>query len=826
MHALLQLSLRSTLSSLIFRKLFPSKVAQRGLCVSSERRYALVDLSPLHKLIEDTIKENPTSDFKGLLQHNLRLMAQSDRSIEIDPLKIYTTTVTLYQNVPHYYSKACVNIPNTPFCSMPEKNLYFKSKKQAETIAALACCTKLEKMGILKSVKHIPTPSLIWNKIFSTAPIIEDYEPEEKPTLPPISLSKAFLIPRWDDPNDLPVHIYELYWQYQTSDQTLDMKVYAVSPHDVVFPPLTISMSKYKSVFSLIRKTSTTLPLSVRQSVTETAMHEQRTFGSKNMSNFSDDHPIYYVGPLIWNQSTSTFQERAQEPIGDGSHLGVFPIQNRVTHQVFDRLGIYFQSLLSHYRGKAEFESVIGKLDINPVVLLQACTHPSLLSRISSNFPNRRDSLGHEDLHRAIPVYQRLEYLGDSVLDLSITLWGCKTFTSNVIKTIADQKVALASNNSLRKIALEFRIDRMVMCSNSQFGSLSSSIIADVMESIIGAVYLDKGLKAAVQFCLENIIGTDKMETAALLDDGQLRDFFFQKSSSSALTSHWSKVARDVRDDLKIEFGDLDILLKSTCNEEYLSAVMPSTMSDVKTLFQERLRVLGLSLLKFHLANDLYQTFPTFRESLLTSVRCRVASNQFLAQVYNQNKLRSVLSDRRGYQKLLSDTNIAELVVCTLAGEFLDRGLYQIYADPKHPLLSQKAVRQHTFLYGHLMPKKFVMQEWVENQETINPKGYLQELSLGRFNSLPTYEILDSAVSSDGRNMYTVALTINGRSYGTASGYSLMEAQERVAKIAIRILQARTTLTQSDAKNLPYALPIVLDKDDSSEKPSLVSSQA
>eukprot|EP00002_Diphylleia_rotans_P031279 TRINITY_DN6495_c0_g1_i2.p2 TRINITY_DN6495_c0_g1~~TRINITY_DN6495_c0_g1_i2.p2 ORF type:complete len:367 (-),score=72.97 TRINITY_DN6495_c0_g1_i2:119-1219(-) len=366
----------------------------------------------------------------------------------------------------------------------------------------------------------------------------------------------------------------------------------------------------------------------------------------------------------------------------------------------------------------------------------------------------------------------------------------------------------------------------MVMCSNSQFGSLSSSIIADVMESIIGAVYLDKGLKAAVQFCLENIIGTDKMETAALLDDGQLRDFFFQKSSSSALTSHWSKVARDVRDDLKIEFGDLDILLKSTCNEEYLSAVMPSTMSDVKTLFQERLRVLGLSLLKFHLANDLYQTFPTFRESLLTSVRCRVASNQFLAQVYNQNKLRSVLSDRRGYQKLLSDTNIAELVVCTLAGEFLDRGLYQIYADPKHPLLSQKAVRQHTFLYGHLMPKKFVMQEWVENQETINPKGYLQELSLGRFNSLPTYEILDSAVSSDGRNMYTVALTINGRSYGTASGYSLMEAQERVAKIAIRILQARTTLTQSDAKNLPYALPIVLDKDDSSEKPSLVSSQA
>lgn len=100
---------------------------------------------------------------------------------------------------------------------------------------------------------------------------------------------------------------------------------------------------------------------------------------------------------------------------------------------------------------------------------------------------------------------ERLEYLGDSVLGLIVNEYLFKRFEDYPEGDLAKIKSAVVSEATLAKVAREIHLgDYLLMGKGEELsgGRDRSSILANSFEALIGAVYLDQGLKESRKFIL------------------------------------------------------------------------------------------------------------------------------------------------------------------------------------------------------------------------------------------------------------------------------------------------------------------------------------
>lgn len=119
-------------------------------------------------------------------------------------------------------------------------------------------------------------------------------------------------------------------------------------------------------------------------------------------------------------------------------------------------------------------------------LLKQALTHPSL---------NRE---GLDD-------YERLEFLGDRVLGLVITEYLYQTFPEDQEGMLAKKMATLVSKIALVKVAKAIDIGKHIDMSPGERktgGGKKDSNLANALEAVIGALYLDAGLEQAEKFIL------------------------------------------------------------------------------------------------------------------------------------------------------------------------------------------------------------------------------------------------------------------------------------------------------------------------------------
>lgn len=103
---------------------------------------------------------------------------------------------------------------------------------------------------------------------------------------------------------------------------------------------------------------------------------------------------------------------------------------------------------------------------------------------------------------------ERLEFLGDSVLGMVTAAYLYKNL-ENSEGDLAKIKSAVVSEESLAPIANKLGINKLLRMSKGEEmtgGRNKPAILADCMEAIIGAYYLDSGYKAAEKYVLEFII--------------------------------------------------------------------------------------------------------------------------------------------------------------------------------------------------------------------------------------------------------------------------------------------------------------------------------
>jgi len=131
----------------------------------------------------------------------------------------------------------------------------------------------------------------------------------------------------------------------------------------------------------------------------------------------------------------------------------------------------------------------------NQDFLKLALVHRSYLNE-NPNF-----KLGHNE---------RLEFLGDAVLELCITeaLYG--QYPNSAEGEMTNWRSALVNSNMLAVIAEEFKLADFIFLSRGEARDQNKKarqyILANAFEALIGAVYLDQGIRAVSKFIKKNIL--------------------------------------------------------------------------------------------------------------------------------------------------------------------------------------------------------------------------------------------------------------------------------------------------------------------------------
>ncbi|MEK7182265.1 MAG: ribonuclease III [Patescibacteria group bacterium] len=156
----------------------------------------------------------------------------------------------------------------------------------------------------------------------------------------------------------------------------------------------------------------------------------------------------------------------------------------------------------------AEFEKIIKVEFKDKDILKQAFTHRSYLNE------NRKGKIGHNE---------RLEFLGDAVLELAVTKFLYNKYPEKPEGDLTAIRAALVNTNTISDAAKKLKMNDFLLLSKGEAkdnGRARQYILANAFEAIIGAIYLDKGFDTAEKFIEKNIFYlTDEIVAENLWQD-------------------------------------------------------------------------------------------------------------------------------------------------------------------------------------------------------------------------------------------------------------------------------------------------------------------
>lgn len=101
------------------------------------------------------------------------------------------------------------------------------------------------------------------------------------------------------------------------------------------------------------------------------------------------------------------------------------------------------------------------------------------------------------------PTYQRLEFLGDRVLGLSIATWLYEQFPNDPEGKLSARLNAVVSREACAEIGRELGVPAQLILgkqAREDGAQLSDNVVGDVVEAVIGALFVEAGFEAASRF--------------------------------------------------------------------------------------------------------------------------------------------------------------------------------------------------------------------------------------------------------------------------------------------------------------------------------------
>jgi ribonuclease-3 len=155
------------------------------------------------------------------------------------------------------------------------------------------------------------------------------------------------------------------------------------------------------------------------------------------------------------------------------------------------------------------FQEHIGVSFLDPELLRQALTHRSYLGANGTDLSTSNE---------------RMEFLGDSVLELVVNEYLYAHFPNHQEGELTKMKSLLVSRNILSSQARSMDLGKFLFLSEAEAdsgGRERASILADAFEAVIGAIFLDRGLAAARTFLAPRLL----REAPLLLEDRKFTNY-------------------------------------------------------------------------------------------------------------------------------------------------------------------------------------------------------------------------------------------------------------------------------------------------------------
>jgi len=143
-----------------------------------------------------------------------------------------------------------------------------------------------------------------------------------------------------------------------------------------------------------------------------------------------------------------------------------------------------------------KIQELENKLDVrfkNKNLLIQALTHPS--------YKNEHPQCKGDN--------ERLEFLGDAVLELVVSDFLCHKFPEKPEGELTVIRAGLINYQNLSKVAEKLGLFSYLFLSKGQRkekGKARESVVSDALEAIIAAIYLDQGYAKSREFIQKNIL--------------------------------------------------------------------------------------------------------------------------------------------------------------------------------------------------------------------------------------------------------------------------------------------------------------------------------
>ncbi|QOD38063.1 ribonuclease III [Candidatus Wolbachia massiliensis] len=124
----------------------------------------------------------------------------------------------------------------------------------------------------------------------------------------------------------------------------------------------------------------------------------------------------------------------------------------------------------------------------NEAILVEALTHPSLNKRNNKN---------------QVENYERLEFLGDSILNMVVSIILFKLFPEEKEGALAKRKTDLVCGSTIANVAKIINLGDFIIMNNSERcngGKSNLKNLENALEALVGAIYIDGGFENVKKF--------------------------------------------------------------------------------------------------------------------------------------------------------------------------------------------------------------------------------------------------------------------------------------------------------------------------------------
>ncbi len=137
--------------------------------------------------------------------------------------------------------------------------------------------------------------------------------------------------------------------------------------------------------------------------------------------------------------------------------------------------------------------------------------------------------------------YEALEFLGDSVLGMVTAQYLFKTYPEETVGRFTKLRARAVNQESLSNAARKLGFEELIEIEHSTLRDrtgIEDSVLADCFESLVGAIFIDKGIRTARSFALKHLkpVFNEAISSADIVD--------YKSSLQEYLQQHYHQIPR------------------------------------------------------------------------------------------------------------------------------------------------------------------------------------------------------------------------------------------------------------------------------------------